>query len=378
MAKTYSAAELTKMQELGSAWIFRRALKDNVRYSSSDDIKKDKKYSELKKLYPAINDAWIANYFAQQKKILSEFSNTKFTEFTRDGGFMDFITKLVAQKFKISKKDSWNPADIWCVQNESKIISQINSLVNKEGTVSIGELNSLMRTLYKERKLVGISLKLISEKEAKYEEVNLDESLFPDVKNYNFNVSAMKCSLGLKSKSFFETQDCRVVVNMIEDGKPQQIDFQIKPNTTSELANLKFEPTMKGAASARLGKTPLDKLANLLTRYGVDFVNSYRKYPKSSKEFNDSAIVRQAKIAFNHIKKEKIDVGSCKSADEMIRNFQVVFEKDSHIATSKLMQLDFLYQVTLLSREKLDDLFTDMTFLAQKKGREFGPFGKLY
>ena len=377
MAKTYSAAKLTEMQELGSAWIFRRALKDNVRYSSSDDIKKDKKYSELKKLYPAINDAWIANYFAQQKKILSEFSNTKFTEFTRDGGFMDFITKLVAQKFKISKKDSWNPADIWCVQNESKIISQINSLVNKEGTVSIGELNSLMRTLYKERKLVGISLKLISEKEAKYEEVNLDESLFPDVKNYNFNVSAMKCALGLKNKSFFETQDCRVVVDVIEDDKPQQIDFQIKPNTTSELANLKFEPTMKGAASARLGKTPLDKLALLLKKYGVDFVNTYKKYPKSSKEFNDSSI-RYAKTAFNHIKQKKVDVGSCRSADEMIRNFQVVFKKDAHIATSKLMQLDFLYQVTLLSREKLDDLFTDMTFLAQKKGREFGPFGKLY
>lgn len=125
MAKTYSAAKLTEMQELGSAWIFRRALKDNIMYNSPNDIKKDKKYSELVKLYPAINDAWIANYFAQQKRILAEFANTKFTEFTRDGGFMDFITKLVAQKFRISKKDSWDPADIWCVQNESKVISQI-------------------------------------------------------------------------------------------------------------------------------------------------------------------------------------------------------------------------------------------------------------
>jgi hypothetical protein len=378
MAKTYSAAELTKMQELGSAWIFRRALNDNVKYNSPDDIRKDKKFSELIKIYPAINDSWIKAYYAQQKRILQEFAGTKFTEFTRDGGFMDFITKLVAQKFKIPKKDSWDPADIWCVQNESKVISEVKNAMSKEGMASIVELNAVMRTLYKERKLVGISLKLISGKEAKYEEVNLDESLFPDVKNYNFDVSSMKCFFGLKNGVYFETQDCRVVVDVIEDDKPQKIDFQIKPNTTSELANLKFEPTMKGAAAARLGKTPLDKLATLLQKYNVDFINSYKKYPKTSQEFNDPTSIKYAKQAFDHIKTKGVDVGNCKTSDEMVKNFQVVFTKDPHIATSKLMQLNFLYHVTSLPKEKMDDLFTDMTFLAQKKGREFGPFGKLY
>ena len=378
MAKTYSAAELTKMQELGSAWIFRRALNDNVKYNSPDDIRKDKKFSELVEIYPAINDSWIKAYYAQQKRILQEFSGTKFTEFTRDGGFMDFITKLVAQKFKIPKKDSWDPADIWCVCNETKVISEIKNAMTKEGMASIVELNAIMRTLYKERKLVGVSLKLISGKEAKYEEVNLDESLFPDVKNYNFDVSSMKCFLGLKNGLFFETQDCRVVVDVVEDDKPQKIDFQIKPNTTSELANLKFEPTMKGASAARLGKTPLDKLATLLKKYDVDFVNNYKKYPRSSSEFNDPSSIEYAKMAFDHIKQKKVDVGNCRTADEMIKNFQVVFTKDPHIATSKLMQLNFLYHVTSLPKERMDDLFTDMTFLAQKKGREFGPFGKLY
>ena len=104
MAKSYSAAELTRMQELGSAWIFRRVLNDNVKYRSSEDIIKDKEFSELVKLYPAINKQWIDNYFSQQKKILQEFSGTQFTEFTREGGFMDFITELVRTKFKLLKK----------------------------------------------------------------------------------------------------------------------------------------------------------------------------------------------------------------------------------------------------------------------------------
>lgn len=379
MAKSYSAAELTRMQELGSAWIFRRALNDNIRYSSGDDIVKDKKYNELVKLYPAINKAWIDNYYAQQKKILQEFSGVQFTEFTREGGFMDFITKLVSKKFKIAKKDSWNPADIWCVKNESKVMRDIENIMgNKEGMSSIAELNAMMRTLYKQRVLVGISLKLISGKEARYEEVNIDESLFPDVTHYNFNVKSLKCPLGLKEKVKFETQDARVVVEAIEHGKKQFFDFQIKPNTTSELANLKFEPTASGASKARLGKTPLDKLAKLFKSYNVSFVNSYKNYPLTLTQFNDPTSISYAKNSFNHIKGKGVDVGSCKNSEEFIQNLQKVFTLEPHIATSKLMQINFLYHITSLPKEKMDSLFTDMSFLAQKKGREFGPFGKLY
>ena len=44
----YSAAELTAMQERGSAWIMRRAIKDNKRYTKVDSISKDPRYKELK------------------------------------------------------------------------------------------------------------------------------------------------------------------------------------------------------------------------------------------------------------------------------------------------------------------------------------------
>ncbi len=376
MSKNYSAAELTTMQELGSAWIFRRALNDNVNYKSSDDIIKDKKFSELIKIYPAINKQWLDNYYAQQKRILQEFSGTQFYEFNREGGFMDFITELARTRYKIAKKDSWNPADIWCVKNEQKVVSDIKKAV--ENFSSIQELNALMRTMYKQRILVGISLKLISGKEARYEEVNLDESLFPDVKHYNFNVSLMKCPLGLKEGIKFATQDSRVVVDAKDGNQKQKFDFQIKPNTTSDFANLKFEPTASGASKARLGKTPLDKLAQLLKKYNVNFVNSYKEYPMSLSDFNSTTSINYAEKAFNHIKSNGVDVGDVNSADQFVKNLQKVFVSEPHIATSKLMQVNFLYEVTSLPKEKMDNLFTDMTFLAQKKGREFGPFGKLY
>jgi len=381
MPKNYSAAELTRMQELGSTWIFRRALKDNVRYNKPEDIKKDKKYPELLKLYPAINDEWLNNYYKQQKRILLEFSNARFTEFTRDGGFMDFISKLVSSKFKISKKDSWNPADIWCIVNEPKVITDFKKAMNKKGMASIAELNALMRTMYKNRTLVGISLKLISGKEARFEEVNVGESVFPDVKNYNFNVSSMKCLLGLKgtnNNKTFQSQDTRVVVDALDEKGIIKYDFQIKPNTTSRLANLKFEPTASGAAKARIGKTPLDKLAILLKSYKVNYENSYRVYPQTLEEFDETKNMSYYEKIFNFIKRKGVDIGDVKDASQCIQNFRTVFEKESHIATSKLMQIDFLYKILSLKKETMDDLFTDMTFLAQKKGREFGPFGKLY
>lgn len=378
MAKVYSESQLTKMQEEGSAWIFRRALNDNVNYRSPEDIKKDKKFSELQKIYPAINQEWINAYYAQQKKFLEEFKGTSFTEFTRDGGFMEFITKLVSKRFKIPKKDSWNPADIWCVKNEPKVIKDIEKVLGNGDMGSIQELNELMRTLYKKRVLVGISLKLISGKEARYEEVNLDESLFPDVKNYNYNVSSIKCQLGLKVGNKFETQDCRVIVDASGGGKKESFNFQIKPNTTSRLANLKFEPTSSGATKARLGKTPLDRLAILLKSYGINFNNSYKNYPMSLEQFNQKSEIKKVKEIYSKLKSFNVDVGTCKSADEMVDNFKKVFETEPQIATSKLMQLNFLNGILSLPKEQRDSLFTDMSFLAQKKGRDFGPFGKLY
>ncbi len=38
-----SAATMTRMQELGSAWVFKRAIQDNKTWNRWEDIKNDKK-----------------------------------------------------------------------------------------------------------------------------------------------------------------------------------------------------------------------------------------------------------------------------------------------------------------------------------------------
>ena len=114
-------AKTTAMQERASAWIMKRAIKDSYRYDKWTDIKLDPKYKELEKIYPEVDEEWLQVFYAQQERMLSEFSNVKFKIFNRDEGFMGYISNIVKQKFGVSKKDTWNPADIWCIQDQNKI-----------------------------------------------------------------------------------------------------------------------------------------------------------------------------------------------------------------------------------------------------------------
>ena len=139
-----SAATMTRMQELGSAWVFKRAIQDNKTWNSWEDIKKDPTtFNEIKKIWKTVgkvdwtsgDDEWLDNFYKQQKLLIRKIGKPAFTEFSRDGGpkpayilpgqnsgetFMDWVSDMVKDKFQIAKKDNWNPADIWLIQNEDK------------------------------------------------------------------------------------------------------------------------------------------------------------------------------------------------------------------------------------------------------------------
>lgn len=392
------SGESTRMQELGSAWIFRRALNDGKRYSSVNDIVADPKFKELVALYPALDPKkkdtvgalWLKNYVAQNKVMLDKFAGANFTEFSREGGFMDYVSDLVKKKFGIAKKDTWDPADIWCVQNEAAVISTIKKKVENAKASSLGELNALLRTMYKQKKVVGISLKLVSHTEAKFEEVNIDDLTFTDTTNDNFSVSSMTCLLGTKpsvkvkkkrgekeTPQTFTTQDSKVVVDAVERGATNKYKFQIKANTPSGFSNLKWEPSMTGASKARIGKAPIAMVLTLLNDYKISFSNSSSSYPVDVESFTNKKYQEKFKTMFNTLRAKNVDIGVT-TVKQAVDNFIKVFNAEPFTANSKLMQMTFLYEICCLKDEERDDIMTDMIFLAQKKGSQFGPFGKIY
>ena len=418
-----SDAEFTAMQELATAWILKRAFQYNIKFKSEEDIVRDAptlkglqnifKYNQ-KQLFifktPIVQKTpeakWLNTFYLQQKKLLEEFSDASFTVFNREGGFMQFITDLIKDKFNIARKDSWNPADIWLIKEKNVFRKKIiKACSGASGTQTIAELNTMMRSMFVNREVVGISLKLISGKEAKYEEINVSDSFFKKLEmpkdNYNYTLSRIVIKLNL-NKDSFATQDTNIFLKNTDNKEIAK--FQIKGNTTSRLANLKFEGTEIGASAARLGKAPLNLVEKLSATKGYDsnLYNAETKkngnYPTTLKQFQSvqsdyekmfkrvvaSKLVKDVGITDRNIsppKSSNVDMGPGPMS-EFVYNMSTVFSSSSsHIANVKLMQLYFVDRLLMLEPDKQDEYLTDLLFIAQKKGNkvfDFGPFGKLY
>ena len=389
--KIEAAKAGTAEQEQGSAYIFDRVVNKNIDYKSWEDIVADEEaYDSLVKIFRGdVPDSWLMSYYAQQKVLLKKVQPSKMSKFDHSGSnsFMDFITNLCLKNFNKQlglggKKDSWNPADIWIVNGSQ---TQIENELKKSVT-TIHELNSVLRQMYYDKRVMGISLKKTG-KVAYYEEVNLDESnLIPNTKDYNFPapMKAFTANFKIPSNDDMFTQDVKISI----EGEGKTFVFQIKANSSDAKggSNLKFEPTAKGSGTARLGKAPVDKVTKILKdEFSKTFVNDYKKYPGYLNEFTG-----------NHPKGEKYfrDVLSdllpkidtdMKDVDSVMNNIKDSFggTKDRGTNTRcKLMGLDFFYQCSKLSDEDRREFITDMVFLAQKKAFSkvdfFGPFGKIY
>ena len=381
----------TQEQELGSAFIFRRALNENAGWNSWQEIvTDDKTYPELVKIFKgSVPESWLISYFAQSEVLLNKVKPPKMSEFNRDGGFMKFITDLIKKKFGISQKDTWNPADIWIVNgNQSSIEQTIKNKVEGKNQ-TIRQLNGVLRKMFEDEVVMGISLKKTGPT-AYYEKLNMS-GIIPDTKDYNFDVPMKDFESYFNIEGDMFTQDVKISVDAKAENKT--FTFQIKANDSGATngSNLKFEPTAKGSGLARLGKAPVEEVAEILkdVEKSATFINKYQDYPKDETSFKthrkkgetyfrDSVLPALLK-GKDKITSDEYDI------DQVIKNIKQSFngKKDRGTNTRcKLMGLDFFYQVSKLSDLQRNEFITDMVFLAQKKAfgkrADFGPFGKIY
>ena len=360
-----SDGQTTAMQERASLLIIQDGLMNKKRYSSVKDIMKKPIYQKIVEVYPDVNDFWLKGFLAQHKKMNIKFRNAKFDTFNRDGGFMDWYTKHIKSRYNINQKDTLNPADIWMLREEKQIKNRINT------AHSLTEHNNIMRKLYKERKLCGISLKAVSGINARFEEVNMKESL-PETESYMLDDIIMKFSITPEGR--LDTTD--TVIRITAESKT--ISFQIRPNSKG-FNNLKFESTQKGAGAARLGKAPLSMVKKMLDSYGIlerDFENKWQMYPGNGQEFEDEQ--DDYKMMFDAIHGHiKSNIQKDDFIPNVTRSFETTDVVNGYI-TGKLMQLKFVYYLLQLTGKEQGRLLTEMAYASQKIGKMFGPFGKLY
>lgn len=138
----------------------------------------------------SMDSAWqVSAYLSAQKIIKAGYANKKH-KFHRDSSAMNYIYKKAKKEaFKNSgisalTDDKWNPGDIWAIEDGVDLKKELD-------TSSIGALNTSLLRLFKERKVVGISLKLVK-KDAKAKEYNIEGS----PQNHKFVSGAVKTQRG--------------------------------------------------------------------------------------------------------------------------------------------------------------------------------------
>jgi len=429
-----SAATMTRMQELGSAWVFKRAIQDNVIFNSANDIVNDKKtYDELVKIWKTvgkvdwdddIDGKWVVNFYKQQSVLLQKIGKPSFTEFCRDGGtgndyilpgsksgetFMEWVSNLVKEEFEIGKKDNWNPADIWLIQNEMKWRKKINDSYNQKRNPSasieseLAKFNAIFRALFRTKQIMGISLKKIGSGTAQWKEVNVSGKFFKNLKATKMNLESVKCTLGTKrinpatAKKDIERgkprgapgaatllQDTVLTISDpgIVSGNATKYIAQIKANDSTKFSNLKWEPTIVGRSAARLGKATVELVLDLMKVYGILklYEPDNKAFPTNKTEFRNVEDDYR-KIIDELLSDRFVDLGPGVDVETAIVNIKEAFDVyrgQPWVAVSKLQQLRFVYALMTLPQNKRDEFCTSLIFTAEKAGKRYGPYGKLY
>ena len=97
--------------------------------------------------------------------------------------------------------------------------------------------------------------------------------------------------------------------------------------------------------------------------------------PKTREEFK----AREKEFSAMYKRVSKFAETDIKNENEFVTNIGGLFLDKPYVANAKLIQLAFLdaiYGIT--PKKKQEEVWTDIVFLAIKKGNKFGPFGKLY
>ena len=260
------------------------------------------------------SDSWLGHFKRQYEFIDTDttLKNGSFKVFDYDY-FMDKVTTLIKsgaqvgpakgkwplwQGGKVSKKDSWNPADIWLLSSEKDADAVMADLNN---STTITEVNAHLKAAYHKRLVVGISLKKVG-KTVQYDEVNLEmkDGISVNPKHpavwygkFDLNVPFSNGNFDLKTNTLTVTDTKKNEIGVMRCGSNQ---------TTP--GNITFEFKAAGSSSAQLGKVPMDLMLQLWQspKYGLGLgrdkkhiIGALPRYKGDSGVINYTAMPRKAK-----------------------------------------------------------------------------------
>ena len=382
--------------EKGTTVVFNRALKRKKPFKSGTDILND---PETKKLldnvfkgYEGEITKWSHTFYEQQKEFLNEFGKSEWSpfEYGNKQDFVKFFSDQIRRVGRTLTKDDegnvmviepvgryevWNPSDVWAAYKLPEVQKDIKKSLSPE-TKSLAKLNSMLVEMFEDRRLVGISLKLIGKgKEAKL--------VYRNDKPENMRIANIE-TLDFKDIEFdidniWKPGVATVYVNY---GK------YFKVNLTRNDSGITFASQINRTA-AQGGNTPVDMVQKLLKTNVTS--NTYSKnindYPKSFDEFAEKA--EEYEKLYDTVKPYFSGAppfgGTGKSFVSTIQEEfggKTKSGKKGVNGTAKLMLLTFFgnaFKIT--NKDKKKEFWTDILYMGMKvggKGKgEFAPHVKI-
>ena len=346
--------------------------------SKKIETAKDTKQSIFEKNPDAFSD-WYKTFQLTKPAVTKIVGSLNTYDIIHDAtdksAFTTTIEKFL-KKVGISKKDSWNPADIFIVKKDKR--KQITDALEKmveTYTASEGLLNMVndkIYKLYKDGKMYPISLKQITSDKA-----NVDKNNVPGqvkVAEYDIQIAKFNCNLSTEGKEIglftFNNTTTKKQINMQVRGFPHQY------------GTAQTEITSDGTPTGgRLGKVSTKVVDNIMGLYNDARINSIRYFgtPKPFSDFDEKKCKEVYGMYETVIKEPKVKNEKNISYKEFKKLIEVAKSKRS-IAENMVMKIQGLKIMHFFVKNKKDlsTIMNKMINGAKKINPNNGFFIKIY
>ncbi len=337
--------------------------------------------AQLKEVYQNADDEWI-DTFERQAKAINSYLKTKGYIFSRAerGGIMTFVEDVALKKCGVRTKDSWNPADIYCVREtkQDKIRKDIAAIgvAQIEPAARLDLLNDYMRQVFVKQDLIGISLKKLGKRSVSVEPTNVEKKRpLTDIAIIKDSISI---NLDLNTQGEFVTGELGFKLQI----KDNVVNVQIRAFSGGVRESTQMDMTGSGEA-AKLGKVsaqqaidPFLKTYNLKRRMATDIPKvgeftkaDIKKYVDEQKALQNITI-GGSKIFFGRQDWQKT------------LNEAIQLEQDNNRTASQLSaKLQCFQWLNILKeidkKRKLKDFLVVLYYGAKKQYDSAGPFLKV-
>ena len=292
--------------------------------------------------------------------------------------FTSNIEKFL-KKVGISKKDSWNPADIFIVKKDKRkeITDALEKMIEtydaSEGLLNM--VNDKIYKLYTDKQMFPISLKQITAEKANVDKNNVPGTVV--VANYNIEINKFNCNLTTEGKEIG-------TFTFLNKTTQKKILMQVRGFPHS-YGTAQTEITSDGTPTGgRLGKVSTKVVDNVMGLYKDARINSIRYFgtPKPFSNFDENKIKETYEMYQTVIKDSKV-YNEKKISFKDFKNTIDVLQSDkrpSKVAENMVMKIQGLKIMHFFIKNKKDlsDIMNKMINGAKKISDTNGFFIKIY